>query len=308
MQRDEHRLVVVCNPNSTDARHVQKEVLAPLAEAGIPYETFITRHTATANNIDDLATIVSDGDYIISAAGDSTAMQLANAALRSQRDVTIGFLPYGNFNDAASAHVRAQDTILDLIKAPSIDMQTLSVSLDDVYWRDAVSHATLGWTAVAASEFSERPSRNRLKKTPQSLKLSHSLLQLTGNYIRHGNKYLPPFSTNNEPAVRHKTTDIIAINSPRIAGIVRSPHIYYDDGSFGYTEVSVANMFYDAYFAIRAISGNTPLRSQQSVDVEFTSSTFIPIQLDGEAEQVTASKVSIYKDPHHIIRVLHTRG
>lgn len=307
-QLTERRLVVVCNPNSTDARHVKRQVLDLLLEAGAHHEVFTTQHASTADNIDNLATVIEDGDCVISAAGDSTAMQLTNAALISQRDVIVGFLPYGNFNDAAAAHTRPQDSVLDLIKAPTVAVQALSVNLDNAYWRDALSHVTIGWTAIAASEFSERPSRNQLKKTLQPLKLSHSLLQVAGNYIRHGNEYLPSFSTSEKSTIRQKTTDIIAINSPRIAGIVRSPRPYYDSLEFGYTEVNVANIFYDMFFAVRAIAGSAPLNPRSSVDVEFTSTSLVPIQLDGEAEQVITDSVSIYKDPRHVLRILHTKA
>lgn len=302
----DNRLLVICNPNSTSFRRVEHEVFAPLRAHGITHDILATRHADSDHNIDDLTAALRDGDYAVSAGGDSTAMQLANAALRSKRDVTLGFLPYGNFNDTAAAHSRSNDTVLGLITSPTVALAPLSVDIDGEFWRYAVSHATIGWTAEGADEFSTKISRAVLKKSPQAVKLGYSLLQLTENYLRHGSTHLPPFHTDEQPETRRKITDIIAINSPQIAGIVRSPRNYYDSAEFGYTEVNVANLLADAAFALRAITGNTPLATKQRLDIIFDSPATVPMQLDGEFQRSTIDTVSIYKNNTNTLRVLHS--
>ena len=68
--------------HSTRAAKIQAGVFNQLDAAGVRYEPFLTKYPDTEANIDDMRNTFQDGDIILSAGGDGTAMQISNAVLR----------------------------------------------------------------------------------------------------------------------------------------------------------------------------------------------------------------------------------
>jgi hypothetical protein len=305
--KNSEHLVVVQNPNSTRAARIDERVFDPLDAQGITYDVYHTKHADAEDNIDAMRQDIPAGATVVTAAGDGTAMQLANASLRGDKGWTLGFMPLGNFNDHANTHAQRQHSVLELLDAPTIEMKPLTIEVDGEYWRHAPLYMTIGWSALAASQFGDSESRDAMKNTPAALKLAKSLGQLAGNYFQNRRTTLPPFEAN---GVYHKNmTDIMAVNGPRVAGVIRSQDTYFDKPYFGAkTDIDVSYILPNIPFGLQAIAGYTPLDHVESMRIIFEEATKIPVQTEGEFEWLTASEIFVYKNPADAINVLHSKA
>lgn len=301
------QLIIIQNPNSTRADKIDQKVFVPLDAQGIPYEIYHTESADTEQNIADMQEQIPRDATVIIAAGDGTAMQAVNASLRGQKDWTLGFVPLGNFNDNAHSHARRHDSVLDLLGAPEIATNPLAIEVDGEYWRHAPAYMTIGWTALAASQFGDSESRKAMKDAPAALKLVKSLGQLAGNYFHNRRTLLPPFEANG--AYQASTTDVLAINSPYVGGIVRSQDSYFDKSYFGSrTDINVGRILPNIPFGLRAIAGHTPSDRVDSLHLTFEEVSHVPVQTEGEFEWLDAKDIFVYKNPADVVRVLHPKG
>ena len=96
------RLVVVCNPKSSRFPIVQRRVFARLDRAGLPYQQYEFGYERYGDAIVHLARFLQPSDTVLVAAGDGTANSVLQAVRQSTApNVRVGFLAFGNFNDAA---------------------------------------------------------------------------------------------------------------------------------------------------------------------------------------------------------------
>lgn len=302
----ERRVVIVENPRSSKARKIAHEVIGLLDRQNIPYESIITRYKEADANIHDLAEQILDGDQVIVAAGDGTASQFANAALLSTRDVEIGFLPYGNFNDIASTYTSPKSTVIDLLRAEAVSSAPLTITLDGQHWRHAVAYVTIGWSAIAASSF-DHPLSRQLTGVIPSRRLMHaaSLLQLAHQYYKHRAYHLPRFTTDQSNDC-HNITDIVAANSPVIAGSIGSDIRWYNSTLFGYSEVDVSRLLPNLLYGLQSLARRMPLEPMEVTTLDFGMTVDVPSQSDGEYNEVTARQITLSKDPMHHLSILST--
>jgi hypothetical protein len=300
------RLIIVQNPNSTRANKIDEKVFGPLEARGIPYEVYHTQYADTDDNIEAMQQDIPAGATVVTAAGDGTAMQLVNASLRASKDWTLGFVPLGNFNDHANTHASRRHSVVGIIEAPTVEMRPLTIEVDGEYWRHAPSYMTIGWSALAASQFGDNESRQAMKDTPTALKLAKSLGQLAGNYFQNRSTTLPSFEANG--MYREDMTDIMVVNGPRVAGVIRSQDTYYDKPYFGAkTDVDVSRILPNIPFGFQAIAGYTPLDRVEGMRLAFSEAAKIPVQTEGEFEWLTAKDIFVYKRPNDVINVLHPK-
>ena len=78
------RIVLVHNPTSTRANDIARGVVAPLQNEHIPYTDYPTKYADSEHNIDDMRSIFQDGDTLLCAGGDGTAVQDGNAVIRNE--------------------------------------------------------------------------------------------------------------------------------------------------------------------------------------------------------------------------------
>lgn len=307
--KNTEKLIIVQNPTSTRAEDIDKKVFAPLHQHDISYEVYHTQYRDTEDNIAAMREVIPDNSTVINAAGDGTAMQLVNAALRDRKDITFGFVPLGNFNDIARTHADRNQTVLDILDAPTTPLRPLTIERDGEYWRHAPAYMTMGWTALAASEFGSVDSREAMQDAPRSLKLAKSLAQLAGNYFTHRDTKLPAFQINNGHCFED-STDILAVNNPRVGNIVRSNEFYPSQNYFGMrADIDVSKIFPNIPFGLRAISGYTPLERAEQMSINFLDQAAeVPVQTEGEFEWVRAREIFVYKNPNDILQVLHPKG
>ena len=94
------RYIVVYNPRSSRYNDVRAEVLNKLTElSGCIIGKYEVKPTDVEQNSAELAKILKTDDLIIAAGGDATGVIAVNAILKSEKDVTLAVLPFGNFND-----------------------------------------------------------------------------------------------------------------------------------------------------------------------------------------------------------------
>jgi diacylglycerol kinase family enzyme len=302
------QLIIVHNSNSTRANRADEKVFVPLEKAGIPFEIYETTSADTEENIAHMQTYIPAGARVIDAAGDGTGMQLMNAALRSDKNWTLGYMPLGNFNDHASSHINRDQTILDLADeaAPYVERRPLTIEVNGEYWRHAPAYMTIGWTAIAASQFGDTESRQSMKNAPGVMKLGKSLLQLTGNYFQNGDTFLPDFEVNG--VRRTEKTDILVANNPRVGSIVRFSDTFYDKSYFGLNvDIDVSGILKNIPFGLKSISGHTPHERAEQMRLIFDEVAHIPVQTEGEFQWLDAKEIFVYKHSGDVVRVLHPK-
>lgn len=171
------KLIVVYNPRSSKHAAVAKEVLEPARKlSGWLVGKFEVKTLGLHENADDLAKILSDGDLVIAAGGDGTAAMTANAVMRSEKDVTLGVLGYGNFNDLArmlktkraveygGEYVGGVTEIIERYEAGRIEeIYPLEAVVDGKHWRYAPCYLSLGLFAESTAVFDEPKVREKLK-------------------------------------------------------------------------------------------------------------------------------------------------
>ena len=94
------RLLIVYNPRSSRFAEVSKDVIERSRElTGYIIGKYEVAPTNLEDNINKLSKILKDDDLVLSAGGDATGIIAVNAILKSNKDVRLAVLPYGNFND-----------------------------------------------------------------------------------------------------------------------------------------------------------------------------------------------------------------
>ena len=96
------KLIVVYNPRSSHHQAIEREVLAPVRKLqGWLVGKYEVKSESLEENARALAELLHDGDLVITAGGDGTATMATNGIMLSKKDVTLGVLGYGNFDDMA---------------------------------------------------------------------------------------------------------------------------------------------------------------------------------------------------------------
>ena len=297
------RIVVAHNPYSTRASKVQTGVFDRLDAAGIAYETYRTKYPSTEDNIADMRDSFQEGDTILSAAGDGTAMQIANAVLREgHQNTRIGVMGYGNFRDMG----QEQDPLKLLdSSAQTVDIHPMTIEVNGTYLRDAPAYMTLGFTALAASKFGAAGSRERMRYLPEWTKMAATLGQLGIDYFKMRDRKLPPFHSSLSPRVQRAVTDVLAINSAQVGGIIRSATDYGRTDTFGFRTNDVSSVAPNLPFGLMALAGHAPATPVYGASIRFEQPAIVPFQTEGEyAELQDVSRIFVYKDPKKVLHFL----
>ena len=305
-------IVLITNPNSTRSATVEQAVTQPLQayvdEHSLDFTHIQTKFRSAEDNVKDLMDRLPDEAHVLSAAGDGTAEQLVNAALRSEKDLTLGLLPYGNFNDMASAHMDKKQTVLDVLHAPTTELRPMTVAVNGEYWRHAPAYVTLGLTARIAAGFDSPESRKVMKAASRPERVVRRLSQAVSDYFRYSQQALPAFRINDGEVVTD-STDVAASNNEVAAGMIRAQDTYYGDPYFGArADLNMGNIFEAASFGALSLAGHSPLERTEALRLSFEKASDIPIQTGGEFQQLhNVHEIFVYKNPKDILKVLHPK-
>jgi hypothetical protein len=294
------RLVIVHNSNSSHASDVQANVFHALDAAGVTYTSHLTPSPSPQDNIEDIAGFVRPGDTVLTAAGDGTGNVVGNSLLlANQPDVKVGFLGYGNFSDMAAtfnAGKAKRNPLLQLQSDQTQALRPLEIMKNDEHWRYALLYATLGWTALAAHEFDNPKIREKLQRGGANIANSLARLGLFYFKTRHDSD-LPSFTREGDIRYDH-LTDVLAVNGPIMAKIIRSGKNKYADADFLSRDLDVSGLIKNSPFLVASGLGYMPGKLVTSDTLRFAEPATLPVQLDGEYTQLeNVSKLQITKTP-----------
>jgi hypothetical protein len=227
------RLVVVCNPKSSRFPIVQRRVFARLDRAGLPYQQYEFGHERYGDAIVHLARFLQPSDTVLVAAGDGTANSVLQAVRQSTApNVRVGFLAFGNFNDAAHNFGRGlhgfrrynplQNPLYVLRNSTIQPIYPLVVERGGET-KAALISISLGWTAFVAAEFDSK-LRDTLRHS-----ISHLVTSLWHMLLLHrrtARQYQLPAMHRNYRPIHRRETDVLCINSRSFAGIMRTGDSY----------------------------------------------------------------------------------
>ena len=310
------RLIVVYNPRSSRFIDVKKEVLDKVKTLkGYMIGKYEVEPSDVDENAKKFAKILQDGDLVISAGGDATASISANGILRSNKDVTLAVLPYGNFNDLARTlgvkkfeeiFFNAQDKQLETIPdqrggeraseprndgrersasrvvCPSVSkLYPLEIYIDGKFFRYATCYVTIGMTAEACEIFDIPKFRKSMQKGHKSSWRSYIALVKWYFKNRHKKQFVPDFKLNGE--LQHKkTSDYAAVSGRSMCRVMKGGDDYHDPKKFRSMTGRLTNFWRLSILMIKSILVRTPGTDTEGDVIEFISPSTVELQAEGE--------------------------
>ncbi|MCL2445096.1 hypothetical protein FWD07_03210 [Candidatus Saccharibacteria bacterium] len=299
------RVVLIYNPKSSRACEVEREVLLPLRLL-FPHGNLIEHKISSQifeENITEISKVLHENDIVISAGGDGTAAIASNAILAtSHKNISIGYLGFGNFDDFAGVFTGRHKTIHDLIAhiSHTVDTHPLEVLIDDKHLRFSVLYTTLGITAASCDQFEDKSRRKTLARSKYK-KLIYSLSVMIRFYFRVRRTYrITPYTLNEKSITR--STDFFAMNTPRSARILRyRGELYRDPRNFLTTPRDFSRITNLASFMIKSFFGRMPGHVTDSATLVFDNPTELDIQSEGEHRHLkNVQKITIKKSTKHL--------
>ena len=191
------KLVLVYNPQASHYLAVETEVLSVVRNLT---DWLVGKYEVGAGGVCEnakrLSEILSDGDLVIVAGGDGTATMAVNGVMLSGKDVTLGVLGYGNFNDTArmlrmkrpveygGEYIGGVLEILQKFEEGKIrEIYPLEVRVNGEHWRYAPCYFSMGMLAESTMVFEEPKVREKLKSGKK--RLCFSMWALAKWYFRN---------------------------------------------------------------------------------------------------------------------------
>ena len=310
-------LTLVVNPRSSGFELIRKKILPFLDETHFEkssFKTFEIQPTSPMENAHEMAKGLEDGDVILVAGGDGTAHIAANAvAISGKKNIKIKFTGFGNFNDYAhsfsknsgKAAVQSFETLKVQAKIRPIELK-----INGEFFRYAPLYATVGLTAEMAEIFEGGRIRKVLKKVyNRNIRLILSLSAATRFYFKHCRNHilnLSKIKINDEDFLNipQNPTDIVFMNGPRMARIMRSSINKKDSDNFGFEVLNSAGLIRNSPFLMKGFFGKIPLKRADRVEIAFRKPQNIVIQIEGEVCKIKKVQTIEAKISDKIIEIL----
>lgn len=191
------KLVLVYNPQASHHLAVETEVLSVVRNlTGWLVGKYEVSAGGVHGNAKRLSEILNDGDLVIVAGGDGTATMAVNGVMLSGKDVTLGVLGYGNFNDTARMLKMKRPVeyggeyiggVLEILQkfeeGKTREIYPLEVRVNGEHWRYAPCYFSMGMMAESTMVFEEPKVREKLKSGKK--KLCFSMWTLAKWYFRN---------------------------------------------------------------------------------------------------------------------------
>ena len=290
------RLVVVYNPRSSKQALIREQVLSELGGVrGYLVGKYEVKKASLEQNARDLAGILIDGDLVLATGGDGTVTMTLNAVIQSKKMVTLSGLAYGNFNDLGSI-LGVPGGVKEVVRKYEADeiksVYPLEVRIDEKHWRYALGYVTVGMLAASTMVFEEPKVREKLKtgKTGRFF----SLWVLKNWYFKHRCKQiLPDFELNGQKMTG--MTDYLAVNGPRVGGVMKGGDWYLEMGKFGSGTKRLRRLFGLLRFMFRSMTKGMSLLETEGDVLEFEEPAEVIIQGEGEFARVRGQKIEVKK-------------
>ena len=228
------RLVIVYNPRSSHYGRVQRDVLTPARKLkGWMIGKFEVADTDVDDNSHRLAKVFRDDDLVIAAGGDGTATIAINGIMLSgAKNVRIGVLGFGNFNDTARSFGNLK--FEEIIKGDAKEVWPLECKINREHWRYGMCYFTIGMFAEACAIFDHPKTRKALQSGRKRTYFSLGLL-IRWWLKQHRKKWLPRFvlgNSSDEYVECQGASDYMAVNGKTVAKLMRGGKFYLQKESF----------------------------------------------------------------------------
>ncbi len=290
-----NRLVLVVNRRSSGYALVEKKIVRYIDELNLSTkqrQAYEIEPTNPLDNAQKMAKILQNNDIILVAGGDGTAHIATNAILLSGKTgIKIKYTGFGNFNDYAHSfsrnHYKACIRALDEQKT-KYAIKPLEMKVNGQFYRYIPLYATIGLTAEMAEIFEHPKVRGALKKTPgRNSRLILSLLAATRFYFNHRKEEnIPIKEVKIDGSIvphNHKTTDLVFMNGPRMARIMRSRSNKKTLEDFGFVALDSSKITKNLPFLTKGLLGFIPLRTVSDIEVTLGTPQNLQIQIEGES-------------------------
>jgi len=298
------RLLLIYNPHSSQYVRVKDEVISRINNLnGYLIGKFTIKKVSFEENVKNLKKVLQDGDIAIAAGGDATAAVAANAILESKKDVTLGVLPYGNFNDLARTlgTMKYDD---DFLKQKVKKLYPLDIIVDGKHWRYATCYVTAGMTAESVELFDEPKFRKYMQKGHKSSWRSY--LKLAEWYFKNRRKkvFLPPFTLNGKPT-KKGISDYCALSGKSMCRVMKGGDDYLKPKVFRSENCRLVNFW--RLFKLMAISilKRVPGTETKEDFIEFLAPATVELQAEGEYKTFQNVTKILVKKPDQYIKVIH---
>ena len=233
-----------------------------------------------------------DGDLVIAAGGDATGVIAANAILKSEKDVTLAVLPYGNFNDLS--RTLGTKTLDDIFGRP-VKYYPLEIYVDGKFFRYATCYVTVGMMGEAVKLY-DTPKVRRKLKTNFGRKIS-SYTELARWYFknRHKKQFLPDFKLNGKMQPQ-KTSDYAAVNGSYMARVMKGSNDFKKPRIFRSETDKLTNFWRLIKLMLKSIFKQVPGSETTGDIIEFIKPATVEMQAEGEYRTFNnISKIEIKK-------------
>lgn len=323
------RILIIYNPSSSNYTRVRSEILSRVTEfKSYMVGKFAIKKAPFETNVSALKKILKDGDIAIAAGGDATAAVTANAILESGKDVTLGVLPYGNFNDLARTlgTMKPEDIfktgrVTDMEGVPRESrageenvrqdpphikkLYPLDIIVDGRHWRYATCYVTMGMTAEAVELFDEPKFRKYMQKGHKSSWRSYLALAKWYFKNRHKKQFIPDFKLNG--TLQHKkTSDYAAVSGRSMCRVMKGSDDYLKPVVFRSMTDRLANFWRLSKLMTISIFSRTPGIETKGDTIEFLQPATVELQAEGEYKVFKNVKtIRVEKPADKFIKVIH---
>ena len=322
------RILLIYNPSSSQYVRVKDEVISRASKIkGYMIGKFAIKKAPFEENVKALKKVLQDGDIAIAAGGDATAAVTANAILESKKDVTLGVLPYGNFNDLARTlgTMKYEDIfkigrVTDMEGVPRESragednvrqdppyikrLYPLDIIIDGAHWRYATCYVTAGMTAEAVELFDEPKFRAYMRKGHKSSWRSY--LKLAEWYFknRHKKVFVPPFTLNGKPT-KSGISDYCALSGRSMCRVMKGGDDYLKPKVFRSENCRLINFWRLTKLMTISILKRTPGTETKEDLLEFLEPATVELQAEGEYKKFQKISKILIKKPDQYIKVIH---
>lgn len=265
------RIIIIYNEHSSKAEDVEKEVIRPIQKrGGVLVGKYGIRKTGLMDNAERISKILEDGDEVIVTGGDGTATVAINGVIRSGKKVAMKLLPYGNFNDMARSWKGKEGK----------KWYPIEVKINGEHFWYVGGYFSVGMFAKSTNEFNGEKRRKKLQEKRGGLGYSIGLLARW--YFRHKKEdFLPEGELGGEKWKRG-TTDILAINTEKVARVMRTEGYGLERRKFYVSTGRLRSFFRLSIFMMRSMIKSMPGEEVENRTIKFSRPEKISVQMDGE--------------------------
>ena len=300
------RVILVYNPKSSKQARIQTEVIDKLQSmSGIQIGKFTVKTAPVEENAKNLARILMDKDLVIVAGGDGSATVGVNAAMMTDKDVALGILGYGNFNDMARmlGESDCEEIVADYAAGKVQDLYPLEAYADGKFYKYAACYFTIGMFAESTEEFNAKDTRDNLKKGKKGM--FYSIRRLARWYFKNKkHTFLPPDIHMDDEPMGNNVSDVMFINSRTVAKMMKGGEYWRQPTVYRLSYGRLKSFFRLICFMSRSILHRIPGEEvSNATKITFLNPAKVEIQAEGEYEKREIYEFSVRKS-HKPIKVV----